>query len=97
MEDISAKKNDMEVIVDSIPKTRDYQQEMLDASLKENIIIAQDTGSGKTLIAILRMRYEIERGSQKVRSGYERLYCTDVPRCHGLWRLQWLFAISSTA
>ncbi|KAG1882754.1 hypothetical protein F4604DRAFT_1986646 [Suillus subluteus] len=39
---------------------------MLDASLKENIIIAQDTGSGKTLIAILRMRYEIERGSQKV-------------------------------
>ncbi|KAG2030530.1 hypothetical protein BDR03DRAFT_1034923 [Suillus americanus] len=54
------------VIIDSIPKTRDYQQEMLDASLKENIIIAQDTGSGKTLIAILRMRYEIERGSQKV-------------------------------
>lgn len=66
MEEISAKKNDVEVIVDSIPKTRDYQQEMLDASLKENIIIAQDTGSGKTLIAILRMRYEIERGSQKV-------------------------------
>ncbi|KAG2047355.1 hypothetical protein BDR06DRAFT_95351 [Suillus hirtellus] len=52
--------------VNTIPKTRDYQQEMLDASLKENIIIAQDTGSGKTLIAILRMRYEIERGSQKV-------------------------------
>jgi endoribonuclease Dicer len=67
------KKNKMEepsIIVNSIPKTRDYQQEMLDASLKENIIIAQDTGSGKTLIAILRMRYEIERGSQKVRSGY---------------------------
>ncbi|KAG1732456.1 uncharacterized protein EDB91DRAFT_1152051 [Suillus paluster] len=54
------------VTVDSMPKTRDYQQEMLSASLKENIIIAQDTGSGKTLIAILRMRYEIERGSQKV-------------------------------
>ncbi|KAG0708464.1 hypothetical protein DFH29DRAFT_892712 [Suillus ampliporus] len=54
------------VTVNSTPKTRDYQQEMLDASLKENIIIAQDTGSGKTLIAILRMRYEIERGSQKV-------------------------------
>ncbi|KAG0708450.1 hypothetical protein DFH29DRAFT_892575 [Suillus ampliporus] len=39
---------------------------MLNVSLKENIIIAQGTGSGKTLIAILRMRYEIERGSQKV-------------------------------
>ncbi|OAX41416.1 P-loop containing nucleoside triphosphate hydrolase protein [Rhizopogon vinicolor AM-OR11-026] len=61
--------NNMEepsVAVDSMPKTRDYQQEMLDASIKENIIIAQDTGSGKTLIAILRMRYEIERNSQKV-------------------------------
>lgn len=66
MGELSAKKNDMEVTVNSIPKTRDYQQEMLEASLKENIIIAQDTGSGKTLIAILRMRYEIERGSQKV-------------------------------
>jgi len=54
------------VAVDPIPMIRDYQQEMLDASIRENIIIAQDTGSGKTLIAILRMRYEIERNSQKV-------------------------------
>jgi len=54
------------VAVDSMPTIRDYQQEMLDASVRENIIIAQDTGSGKTLIAILRMRYEIERNSQKV-------------------------------
>ena len=54
------------IAIDPMPKTRDYQQEMLDASIKENIIIAQDTGSGKTLIAILRMRYEIERNSQKV-------------------------------
>ena len=54
------------VAVDLMPTIRDYQQEMLDASIRENIIIAQDTGSGKTLIAILRMRYEIERNSQKV-------------------------------
>jgi len=47
--------------------TRGYQQEMLDASLKQNIIIALDTGSGKTHIAILRMKHELERQSAKVR------------------------------
>ncbi|KAF8878584.1 hypothetical protein CPB84DRAFT_1794024 [Gymnopilus junonius] len=35
-----------------MPATRGYQQEMLDESLQKNIIIAMDTGSGKTLIAI---------------------------------------------
>lgn len=86
------------VAVDSMPKTRDYQQEMLDASIKENVIIAQDTGSGKTLIAVLRMRYEIERNSQKVCSHrmFQNFRSTTDPRCHGLWRLQWLFASSST-
>ncbi|KAF9222860.1 P-loop containing nucleoside triphosphate hydrolase protein [Gyrodon lividus] len=46
--------------------TRSYQQEMLDASLVENIIIAQDTGSGKTHIAVLRMKIECEREPHKV-------------------------------
>jgi len=54
------------VAVDPMPTIHNYQQEMLDASIMENIIIAQDTRSGKTLVAILRMRYEIERNSQKV-------------------------------
>lgn len=87
------------VAVDSTPKTRDYQQEMLDASIKENIIIAQDTGSGKTLIAILRMRYEMERNFQKVCSSrtFQNSRSTTDPRYHGFWRLQWLFASSSTA
>lgn len=48
--------------------TRSYQQEMLDASLVENIIIAQDTGSGKTLIAVLRMKIECDREPYKVTS-----------------------------
>ncbi|KIK27403.1 hypothetical protein PISMIDRAFT_93262 [Pisolithus microcarpus 441] len=46
--------------------TRSYQQEMLEASLVENIIVAQDTGSGKTHIAVLRMKIECERQPHKV-------------------------------
>ncbi|EGO19166.1 hypothetical protein SERLADRAFT_443209 [Serpula lacrymans var. lacrymans S7.9] len=50
----------------ALSQTRGYQQEMLDASLKGNIIIAQDTGSGKTRIAILRMKIEAECEPNKV-------------------------------
>lgn len=49
-----------------LPPTRNYQQEMLQASLEKNIVIAMDTGSGKTHIAILRMRIELEREPEKV-------------------------------
>lgn len=51
---------------DSEVITRTYQQEMLDASLVENIVIAQDTGSGKTHIAVLRMKIECDREPHKV-------------------------------
>ncbi|EGD99987.1 hypothetical protein TESG_07315 [Trichophyton tonsurans CBS 112818] len=44
-------------------RSRGYQIEMLDASIKQNIIVAMDTGSGKTQIAILRIRHELERCS----------------------------------
>lgn len=40
-------------------KPRAYQQEMLAESLRQNIIIAMDTGSGKTQIAILRIQNEL--------------------------------------
>ncbi|KAJ6619807.1 hypothetical protein B0H10DRAFT_2025133 [Mycena sp. CBHHK59/15] len=46
--------------------TRGYQQEMLDCSLHTNIIIALDTGSGKTHIAVLRMKIEAEREPNKI-------------------------------
>jgi ERCC4-related helicase len=49
-----------------LPKTRGYQQEMLEESLRGNIIIALDTGSGKTHIAVLRMKIEAEREPIKV-------------------------------
>jgi ERCC4-related helicase len=47
--------------------TRGYQQEMLEESLQRNIVIALDTGSGKTHIAVLRMKHECERQQDKVR------------------------------
>ena len=47
-------------------ETRNYQLEMLEESLRQNIIIALDTGAGKTHIAILRMKHEMERESRKV-------------------------------
>ncbi|KAG6370519.1 hypothetical protein JVT61DRAFT_11300 [Boletus reticuloceps] len=58
--------------------TRNYQQEMLDASLVENIIIAQDTGSGKTHIAVLRMKIECDREPHKVISPLWSTKC-DLP------------------
>ena len=45
---------------------RKYQLEMLEESLQRNIVIALDTGAGKTHIAVLRMKHEIERESRKV-------------------------------
>lgn len=42
---------------------RDYQLEMYSESLKRNILVVMDTGSGKTLIAILRIQYELEQNT----------------------------------
>ncbi|VUC33433.1 unnamed protein product [Clonostachys rosea] len=44
---------------------RAYQLEMLQRSLKENVIVAMDTGSGKTQVALLRISAELERGPQR--------------------------------
>jgi hypothetical protein len=52
----------------NVPTTRGYQQEMLEESIKRNIIIAMDTGSGKTHIAVLRIKHEVEREPSKVRA-----------------------------
>ncbi|KAL1738496.1 hypothetical protein HDZ31DRAFT_78315, partial [Schizophyllum fasciatum] len=51
---------------ESLPQTRSYQQEMLEQSLRRNIIIALDTGSGKTHIAVLRLKHEMERRTNKI-------------------------------
>ena len=42
-------------------RLRSYQQEMLEESLRRNVIVAMDTGSGKTHIAIARIQAELER------------------------------------
>ncbi|RDB26530.1 Dicer-like protein 2 [Hypsizygus marmoreus] len=53
-------------VSDAVPTTRGYQQEMLEESLRSNIIIALDTGSGKTHIAVLRMKIEAEKQPTKI-------------------------------
>ncbi|KAF7586490.1 Dicer-like protein 2 [Aspergillus hancockii] len=46
---------------DGLPyRPRNYQYEMFEASLRENIIVAMDTGSGKTQVALLRIARELE-------------------------------------
>ncbi|KAF9877825.1 dicer-like protein 2 [Colletotrichum karsti] len=44
-----------------IMNARAYQLEMFDESMKQNIIVAMDTGSGKTQVATLRIKAELER------------------------------------
>ncbi len=55
------------VVTSPSNETRGYQREMLEESFKRNIIIALDTGSGKTRIAILRIKAEVERQPIKAR------------------------------
>ena len=45
----------------SILAPRAYQLEMLASSMERNIIIAMDTGSGKTQISAMRAAAELER------------------------------------
>lgn len=45
---------------------RAYQLEMLEESLKCNIIVVMDTGTGKTQVAVLRIKEEIERSEKLV-------------------------------
>ena|SRR5882762_1264199 len=59
----------------ALPPTRGYQQEMLEESLTNNLIIALDTGSGKTRIAVLRMKIEAERETKKVKHWVYNPYC----------------------
>ena len=42
-------------------RPRSYQLEMLEESMKQNIIVAMDTGSGKTHIAVMRIQRELLR------------------------------------
>ncbi|KAK1481398.1 RNase3 domain-containing protein [Colletotrichum cuscutae] len=44
-----------------IMNARAYQSEMLAESMRQNVIVAMDTGSGKTQVAVLRIRAELER------------------------------------
>ncbi|KAI1083944.1 hypothetical protein F5B20DRAFT_526111 [Whalleya microplaca] len=45
----------------NIIHARAYQLEMFEESLRRNIIVAMETGSGKTQVAVLRIQAELER------------------------------------
>jgi replicative superfamily II helicase len=49
-----------------LPVTRSYQQEMFEESLKRNLIIALETGAGKTHVALLRLKHQMEQEKEKV-------------------------------
>ncbi|RMZ80001.1 hypothetical protein DV738_g2937, partial [Chaetothyriales sp. CBS 135597] len=46
---------------------RSYQIEMFEASMKENVIVVMATGSGKTMVARLRIEAELQRTPTKAR------------------------------
>ncbi|OTB05309.1 hypothetical protein M426DRAFT_319858 [Hypoxylon sp. CI-4A] len=51
-------------VLDSIViHAREYQLEMLEESLKRNIIVAMETGTGKTQVAVLRIQAQLEKSS----------------------------------
>ncbi|KAI1173067.1 RNase3 domain-containing protein [Nemania sp. FL0916] len=50
----------------SVMHARAYQVEMFELSLKQNIIVAMDTGSGKTHVAVLRIQAELNKDSDKI-------------------------------
>lgn len=56
-------------------KLRSYQHEMLDASIRRNVIVAMDTGSGKTHVAIARIRWELEGTKAPKVGNCLLLYC----------------------
>ncbi|KAK4146464.1 uncharacterized protein C8A04DRAFT_9801 [Dichotomopilus funicola] len=55
----------LDVVIPAVKMTaRAYQLEMLEESLKQNVIVAMDTGSGKTQVAILRIQKELENSDK---------------------------------
>ncbi|KAF4342995.1 Dicer 2 [Fusarium beomiforme] len=46
-----------------VMEARAYQREMFEASMKGNVIVAMDTGSGKTQVAVLRIQAELQDSS----------------------------------
>ena len=52
-----------------IDQARQYQQELFERAKDENVIAVLDTGMGKTLIAVMLIRYTLERDLVSVAEG----------------------------
>ncbi|KKA28156.1 hypothetical protein TD95_004288 [Thielaviopsis punctulata] len=55
-----------------IESPREYQIDLFEKAKDQNTIIVLDTGCGKTLIAILLLRYTIEQEQERVAKGLKR-------------------------
>ncbi|KAL8807644.1 MAG: hypothetical protein Q9182_000628 [Xanthomendoza sp. 2 TL-2023] len=71
---------------------RAFQYEMLEESLRRNIIVAMDTGSGKTLIAILRIQAELEKTTSEKASEHGRSDASLSPHIELSSQLVWFLA-----
>lgn len=56
----------------TIKNPRDYQSELFERAKKENTIAVLDTGSGKTLIAVLLLRHIIDEELERRAAGHMR-------------------------
>ncbi|KAL5624291.1 hypothetical protein BROUX41_004351 [Berkeleyomyces rouxiae] len=55
-----------------IDSPREYQLDLFEKAKKQNTIIVLDTGSGKTLISVLLLRYTAEQELQRTGEGLDR-------------------------
>lgn len=60
---VSANEPEPDPPAEETMSARAYQLEMLQQSLKRNVIVVMDTGSGKTQVAVLRIKAELEKSS----------------------------------
>lgn len=61
---------EVEVVQTAELPARSYQLEMLEKSLSQgNVLVCMDTGSGKTLVAMLRIKHELDHDPKRMVSG----------------------------
>ena len=49
-----------------LPVARTYQEELATRALNQNVILAMDTGTGKTLISVMVLRSKLTAARMKV-------------------------------
>ena len=74
-------------MMDSAIVPRPYQQELLEAALKDNTIVLLGTGAGKTYIAVMLIRelsYEIVRSFHD--GGKRTIFLVNTGKCNSKFK-----------